>query len=388
MQYLILAPRNLEDVAAGELRRKNIKVAKSQYRKIIIDYDKDPNTLNSLKAPDDVLVFLGNFKDVGHYSGLLDDLCKNLKKLNIDKAIETVKKIREIPEDAKFSVTVSTVGERHFTQDYLKDKIGKTLTKKNLTYRKEGVPDLDFFLLIENEDVFFGLRLFKDPLHKRAFKRYSMPASLKSNIAYAMLELIDLNQEDLFLDPMCGVGSISIEAAFMGAKAFGYDINKDAIKLAVKNAKKAEKEITFEVRDATKTGLKEGSIDKIATNLPFGRQITVDSNTKLFKNILIELKRIIKKSGKIALLSIHSELLKKLAKNNDLKLIHEREISLYGLSPKILIFRRAWTPLNPYFKNLGSAKSNWGIILEGLSRSTSLIICFTFSLFTICIKSL
>lgn len=341
MQYLILAPRNLEDVAAGELRRKNINVAKSQYRKIIIDYDKDPNTLNSLKAPDDVLVFLGNFKDTGHYSGLLDDLCKNLKKLNIEKAIETVKKIRSIPEDAKFSVTVSTVGERHFTQDYLKNKIGKTLTRKNLTYRKEGIPDLDFFLLIENADVFFGLRLFKDPLHKRAFKKYSMPASLKSNIAYAMLELIDVNSEDIFLDPMCGVGSITIEAAFMGAKAIGYDIKKDAIKLSLKNAKKAEKEITFEVRDATKTGLKEGSVDKIATNLPFGRQIVVDSNTKLFKNILIELKRIIKKSGKIALLSIHSELLKKLAKNIDLKLIHEREISLYGLSPKILIFRRA-----------------------------------------------
>ena len=341
MQYLILVPRNLEDVAAGELRRKNIKIAKSQYRKIIIDYDKDPNSLNNLKAPDDVLVFLGNFKDIGHFSGQLDDLCKNLKKLNIEKAIETVRKIREIPEDAKFSVTVSTVGERNFTQDYLKDKIGKTLTKKNLIYRKEGVPDLDFFLLIENADVFFGLRLFKDPLHKRSFKKYSMPASLKSNIAYAMLELIDVNQEDVFLDPMCGVGSIPLEAAMMGAKSFGFDINKDAIKLSVKNTKKAEKEITFEVRDATKTGLKEGSIDKIATNLPFGRQIAVDSNTKLFKNILIELKRIIKKSGKIALLSIHSELIKKLAKNIDLKLIHEREISLYGLSPKILIFRRA-----------------------------------------------
>ena len=43
MQYLILAPRKLEDVASGELRRKNIKVAKSQYRKIIIDYSH--NTL-------------------------------------------------------------------------------------------------------------------------------------------------------------------------------------------------------------------------------------------------------------------------------------------------------------------------------------------------------
>lgn len=340
MRFIVITPRNLEDVASRELYRKNIKAGKEHYRKIIVDYDGEPSKLAELKAPDDVLIYLGEFRDTGHFTGNLIDLCKNLKKFDLKRAIEVCKKVREIPEKASFAITISTIGERNFTQEYLKKKVGETLSNNNLIFKEEGKPDLDFSLIIENEKVFFGLRLFKEPLHKRAFKKFTLPASLKSNLAFAMLDLADVSQEDVVLDPMCGIGTIPIEAAFIGAKAIGFDINEESIKLAKKNAKKAGKEINFEVKDATKTGLDKESIDKIVSNLPFGKQVSIDSNKELFRKFLKEIARILKKGGKAAFLTTHVKLIKALAKEANLKLIASREISLFGLEPVILIFRK------------------------------------------------
>ena len=339
MLYLVITPRNLEDISIKELNKEKIKIVKKLYRKILIDFN-NPNNLSSLRSPDDVLIFLREFNDKKHYIGKLQNIYEEIKKVDISNALNICNKVRTL-KDLTFSVTASIIGKRKFSQDFLKRTIAKALKNKNIIFKNKGKPDLDFSIIIENENVFFGLRLFKEPLHKRYYKKHSLPASLKSNIAYSMLELGNVTKKDIVLDPMCGIGTIPIEATFIGAKAIGFDINSKAIQLAKKNAKKVNKEITFEQRDATDTKLLSNSIDKIVSNLPFGKQITLGSEKEFFKKFLKEASRILKNEGICVFLTTHYKLIRSLVnETNNLKLIHERDISLFGLNPHIIIIEK------------------------------------------------
>jgi len=341
MIYLVITPRNLEDISIKELNNKKIKIVRKLYRKILINFNDNPNDLSQLRSPDDVLIFLKEFKDRQHYIGNLQNIYTEIKKVDMSNALITCNKLRELNKDLTFSVTVSIIGKRKFTQDFLKRIIVKALKNKNLIFKNKGKPDLDFSIIIENETVFFGLRLFKEPLHKRDYKKHSLPASLKSNIAYSMLELANVTKKEIVLDPMCGIGTIPIEAAFMGAKPIGFDINSKSIHLAKKNAKKANKEIKFEQRNALNTKLFPNSIDKIVSNLPFGKQTSLVSKETFFKRFLKEASRILKKHGVCVFLTAHSRLISSLVRKiNDLKIIHERNISLFGLNPKIIIIKK------------------------------------------------
>ncbi|MFH1592056.1 MAG: methyltransferase domain-containing protein [Candidatus Woesearchaeota archaeon] len=337
MLYLIVAPRNLEDICERELNGKNISIIKRGYRKLLISYCGDPDSLSCLRTPDDILVFLKEFKDKKHYTGRLDNIYKQIKDINLHEAVATCRKVRTLSTDLTFSVTASIIGKRRLTQDFLKKTIAKNLSSDFMKFKSGGKPDLDFFIMIENENVCFGLRLFKEPLHKRDYKRYSLPASLKSNIAYCMLELAKVMAGDSVLDPMCGVGTISLEASFMGAKAIGLDKSREAIQLAKKNARKANKLVVFEQGDTTCTNLSTNSIDKIVTNLPFGKQIDLISGKSFFIGFLKEASRILKKDGRIVLLTVHHDLIYEEIGKLGLALEHKRRIALFGLQPYILI---------------------------------------------------
>ncbi len=51
-------------------------------------------------------------------------------------------------------------------------------------------------------------------LHKRGYREDSHPAPIKENLAGALLQMIGYDGSQNFYDPMCGSGTIAIEAAF------------------------------------------------------------------------------------------------------------------------------------------------------------------------------
>jgi len=341
MKYLVIAPRNLEDIAARELKERNIKIISRQYRKILIEHNGKPTELKELRAPDDVLVSLKEFKDIGHYTGKISLMYDQISSIDMAKAIAACRQARELPKEPTFAVTASITGNRRMTQEYLKKAVAKALSNKGMTFKKEGKPDIDFNIIIEGDSVHCGIRLFKDPLHKREYKKHSLPASLKPNIAYAMLSLAETTRKDKVLDPFCGVGTIPIEAAYIGATARGIDINPEAIKNAQKNAKRANKPALFKRGDATATGLESESIDKIVTNMPFGKQAKLEQKRTFFNRLLREMSRILKPRGKAVLLTTsYQQMRESIKETREFSIAQVRSISLYGLTPTILILKK------------------------------------------------
>ncbi len=159
-----------------------------------------------------------------------------------------------------------------------------------------------------------------DRLHRRGYRRQALDAPLRETLAAAIVELVAWDNEGMFIDPMCGSGTIVIEAALKamnyapgllrcadsGRRGFGfqrwrpfdrklwgqlvdeargaireklpgrllgYDISRPAVRLASENAKLAglERGIRFMRGDALKLSPR-GHRGVIVSNLPYGER--------------------------------------------------------------------------------------------------------------------
>jgi putative N6-adenine-specific DNA methylase len=74
-------------------------------------------------------------------------------------------------------------------------------------------PDVTFFVHIVRDSATLYLDLAGASLHRRGYRTRPYGAPLKENLAAAILRLSGWTREDRLLDPMCGSGTIPIEAA-------------------------------------------------------------------------------------------------------------------------------------------------------------------------------
>lgn len=72
---------------------------------------------------------------------------------------------------------------------------------------------IEFFIL--NDEVTLMIDTSGIPLHKRGYRRESNAAPMRETLAAAIAKLSRPREEVLFWDPMCGSGTIAIEAAMM-----------------------------------------------------------------------------------------------------------------------------------------------------------------------------
>ena len=76
-------------------------------------------------------------------------------------------------------------------------------------------PDVPVYAFFTPDAVTFYLDTSGEPLFKRGFKREASAASIKENLAAGMLMLSGWQPDTPLLDPMCGAGTILLEAADM-----------------------------------------------------------------------------------------------------------------------------------------------------------------------------
>lgn len=157
-------------------------------------------------------------------------------------------------------------------------------------------------------------------LHKRGYRTYLGDAPIRETLAAAMIELSVWNPDRAFVDPFCGSGTIPIEAALIGlnvapcmnrnfsCESFknapnvrelvqqeaqdsirdrvlhisGFDINKDAIKLAQKHAERAgvKDKIHLQVGDMRDVSSRF-SHGVIVTNPPYGERLMDEAELKV-----------------------------------------------------------------------------------------------------------
>jgi len=153
-----------------------------------------------------------------------------------------------------------------------------------------------------------GRFIGREPMKKPAFH----PTALKPKLARLLVNLSRAQEKELFLDCFCGTGSILIEAAIIGCKVFGVDIDKKMINASKTNLNfyKIKK---YKLINGNATQLencfKSNSVEAIATDPPYGRSSRIGAKNihELYKNFLKSAYKVLKRGDYLALMYPHYE---------------------------------------------------------------------------------
>ena len=370
--YVTLAP-GLEEVSAKELKALGCEILELRRDKGRIFIRGKENHIAELnyfaRTIERVILLLLREK-----IGSLDEIYKFTKKIDFTQWIK--------PKQS-FAVRAKRVGEHDFTSIDIAKVVGQAVIdsyrestnvrlKVNLTQ-----PEVIVRAEVVFDELLIGLDLTGDEaLHKRGYRIYQHPAPLNPSIASSLVILSNWSAEKSLLDPMCGSGTILIEAALLGrnippgefrnsyafTKIFGDEILEEAkskveeknVKLelyglekfkkhvngAMKNAEKAKVSdtITFLKGDATKLEkIFNKSFDVVIVNPPYGLRIARKGIIrKLYNNFLRSLKKIIHAKTEIIVITAEDKVFKEFA-SADYTIKNEIKVKYGNLDAKIFM---------------------------------------------------
>jgi 23S rRNA G2445 N2-methylase RlmL len=184
-------------------------------------------------------------------------------------------------------------------------------------------------------------------LYKRFKKVFNHPAAIKSTLAYGMIRLAEIKNRETLLDPMCGSGTIALEAASLykdKIKIYAGDIEKDFVEKAKENAKanNLEEFIEFKHLDARELDKHFSSLDKLITNPPYGVRIAKKRNLKSFyRKFLKSLSEVLSKEGRAVIINLKANMFRNIIlKLKTFKIVHERVVESGGIYPHIFVLER------------------------------------------------
>jgi len=210
--------------------------------------------------------------------------------------------------------------------------------------RVDSNEDVEIWANMVGRSFVCGVRLSDASMRHRDYQRVHMAASLRPSLAAAMVLLSDPQPSDVFLDPMCGAGTILIERALMGRHRLllGGDIDREAISASAMNIGRKHKPRQLFEWDAGRLPLGFGSIDKLVCNLPFGRKVQVPGGLRrLYERFTAECARVVRPGGVAVLLTSESGLLLHALDTGRLYVERQYPVNVLGHGATIHCVRRS-----------------------------------------------
>jgi tRNA (guanine6-N2)-methyltransferase len=328
----------IEDLVISDINSVGIAKNIEKYPGIVIlDFEGELKKLLEVRTAEDIMLFLKELNGIKRYRYSLRKIRTQITMTKIEPKIEIISSVRKLM-NKRFFVKASYIGRRDYTAGEIEEAAGDGIFALKLETGSDA--DLLFRVILTPELNFFGLCLYDKPFDEK--NRYiTLPGSLKPSVANALLKIAEIRSGDIFLDPMCGTGAIPIEASRFGAKAIAGDIDEEKIVLAKKNNENKKSNVDFQVWDASKTGLKEKSVDKLVSNLPFEKQTSISRfNEAFFHDFLKEMVRVSKDGAMFVFLTVHPDMISTASKKLGLTILETKEIINSGLKSYILKIKK------------------------------------------------
>lgn len=251
------------------------------------------------------------------------DVYTNAKKIEWEKYIPTGKTFA-IETDVFSSFFDNTMYAALICKDAIVDRIREVRGERPSVDKKS--PDIDITLHIRDTSVMISLNSSGQSLHIRGYKKYPGIAPLSEVLAAGLIQLAGWDKETPLLNPMCGSGSMLIEAhryarnipsqinrkgfsfqnwsnfdeerwelILKGAKMrvnrnspeiIGFDYNRDVVKGAKKNALKAGSFRSLQIYDHDFFKY-EPSLEKalVIMNPPYNVRLKVHDQFRFYNQI-------------------------------------------------------------------------------------------------------
>ena len=293
---------------------------------------------------------------------------KHFKAQSADEVYEAVKAIeweQYLTNEKTFAVDAVVFSDefRHskFVAYKVKDAIVDYFREKtgNRPNVRLNNPDLSLNIHVAQDKCTLSLDSSGESLHRRGYRQETMEAPLNEVLAAGMILMTGWQGECDFIDPMCGSGTLPIEAALIARniapgvfrkeyafekwndfdqelfdyiynddsaerafehKIYGYDNNRQAIEVATRNVRAAglTSEIELKLQDfADFQTPQEKAI--IVSNPPYGERISADDLLGLYAMIGNRLKNVFKE-GDAWILSYREECFDKIGLKPSVKI--------------------------------------------------------------------
>jgi 23S rRNA G2445 N2-methylase RlmL len=379
MKAIGLTFKGMEDIASQEV--KELIGKKAEVNNSFVCFESDEEEICRL-------CYLGQ-----SFRKILGVVCevdtKGFDENKIAAMIKSASLENWLAKDKSFAARAILLADIDIERSELEAFIGEQIienAKNNLGFSPKvnlSEPDITFVGVINKKTFYLCIDFSGADLSKRDYRIFAHPSAIKSAIAYAMLKIADINENEIILDPMCGSGTIAIEAVhllsrksvnfftkdkFAFSKFMEFDFDKEDsktakkckaeihafdkqmrhIKTAEKNAKIAAVNnlINFSRIDVEwlDTKFEKHSVDKIVSYPPqIGKSVSTRELEKIFKELFYQAKYILAPKGKIILLSTEGRidnLLAKAAKMHDFSVVSKRDIMHGKQKEVVLLFEK------------------------------------------------
>lgn len=276
------------------------------------------------------------------WSRIASRVFMELGKFPAPDSDELYRKIKSMPWEehlspegtlaVNFTSTKSRLGHTQFGARRVKDAIVDRFREKQGVRPSVSLtePDIRIRVHLFEDQAVVSLDLAGESLHKRGYREDGLSAPMKENLAAAVLMRAGWPNVaaagGAFVDPMCGSGTLPIEAAMMAASIapglmrsrfgfsnwlqhdrtawkdlldeamtirekgtgnlppiIGYDADENAARMAISNVRRAglDKVIRIEQRDITEAIPPRGAIGLVAANPPYGERLGTERELRL-----------------------------------------------------------------------------------------------------------
>lgn len=338
-RYYALSIPGLEKVAYTEIktRLKDVQLHEETRGRIVFFYPGDPRELLYLRTAEDVYVFIREIKGLTRSRNSLGHIFNIVGSTDFESPSRLHKHAHRAKGKKRltFKVISSMLGRHNFRRVDVQKAVETAITGKYGWRLDLESPVLEIRIDLEEDKALLGLRLSDNTMSSRTYKMFHLPASLKPTVAYCMAMLSEPDPGDVFVDPMCGTGTIPIERAFAGPYkvVIAADFEESVVRSARGNINESHRVIDMAVWDVSAMPLRSHSVDKLVCNLPFGKKIgSKSANQILYSRFFSEMVRVLKPGGRAVLLTSENELMDELISlYPTLKLKRLLKIHLLGL---------------------------------------------------------
>ncbi len=337
MRFILETPVGVEDIVKKEVREKigRVKFIPFNFRGHVVFESKIKKyeKLFSLRSI--------------HNAGILLDffLMRKPEISEIRKKLERID-FSIINEFGKFRASTSRYGKHNFKSIDVSRVVGEIVHER---YKAE--------VDLENYDVIVKTKIIgrycivslvlKNFLNRRDYFVFNHPAMIDAALAYSMVRLVKPKKRNVLLDPMCGSGTIPIEAAIEyknKIKIAGMDVSRMFIEGAKKNARAASVSdfIEFKVGDCRELDKYFSSVDRIVSNPPYGIKFGNEGYLRsLYFKFLESTSKIMDFRSRIVIATIRAGMFRNLLmKQRDFRIVEERIVSYGGFYPNLFIIER------------------------------------------------
>jgi 23S rRNA G2445 N2-methylase RlmL len=316
LRYLAQTQPGFEVIAADEIERldgvkiRETRVVADKSGMVFFTYPGPAQDLLELRTVEDLFVVVAEAHEFPPTFAALRALREHVQKIALEPAIALARQIkpgRGGQGKLRFRVVARMIGQPHFRRQDAQEAVEKGIaarTDRRWTLAEESA--LEFWLTLTPGQALLALRLSDETMRHRSYKVEHLPASLRPAAAAALVRLTRPNDHDIFLDPMCGAGTLLIERAHAGRYKLllGGDEDREAVATALANIGSRYKPIEVQEWDAIRLPLDAGSVRASAVNLPFGRQIgSPEENRQLYPAFLREAARVLRPASRLVTLT-------------------------------------------------------------------------------------